>query len=163
VDTEGVGKSVVSLGGPCQLNSLYEFWALRASVHFQGRLIADVNTATAVFDPITVLDPVTPTRLVYIWDPLVNAVLRFPGQNRTMSRGCDREAYHGPSFWYNGTGRTTFYTDGMGQETTPANPLALRQEISPHSPGAQFIATNDGLSQFKLRRAACGLGLGLKN
>ncbi len=158
------GKSVVTVGSPCQLTSLYEIWALRTSVYFQGRVIAEVNAATAVLDPITVMDPVTPTRLVYVWDPLLNPILRFPTDDRTMLRGCTREAYHGPSFWYNAMGRTTFYTDAMGQETSPANPLAVKQEISAHnSGGTSFIATQDGLSQFKLRRSTCGQGLGLKN
>jgi hypothetical protein len=98
---------------------------------------------------------------VYAWDSRVDAIMRFRTDRRSH-RGCDRESYAQPGYWYNGTGRTVFYTDPFGEEVPSTDPMALRQEISvSQSIGAP--ATNDGLVQFKVRRDYCGAGLGYSN
>ena len=39
----------------------------------------------------------------------------------------------------------------------------LRQEISRYRSTGNFVATNEGLSQFKLKSKQCAAGLGIKN
>ncbi|HEX4923810.1 MAG TPA: Ig-like domain-containing protein [Bdellovibrionales bacterium] len=159
---EGATKDVVMLSSPCKLGSTYEIWGTTGSVMYQGREIYRAFATPAVFDPITVFNPANPTELVYIWDPRVDATLLFPGNPREGYRGCDRESYAQPGYWYNDTDRTVFYTDAHGEELPSTDPLALKQVISrSRSVGAQ--ATNDGLVQFKMRKDFCAPGLGLKN
>jgi hypothetical protein len=156
------GKTVISLAPGCKLDSTYEIWSVTSTIRLTtGRIIAIANIASAAFDPITVLDPADPTRLVYLWDPAVNAVMNWPNNSRTYVRGCDREAYHGPAYWYNNTSSDTFFTDAVGNEVAGG---PLRQEVSRYvSDGSMFRATNDGLSQFKYRKRNCGSSLGFKN
>jgi hypothetical protein len=155
------GKTVMSLAGGCKVDSLYEIWSVTAKIRTtSGRQVAFANIASAVFDPITVYDPANPTRLVYLWDAAVNATLNFPNNPRAFARGCNREAYHGPAQWDNDTSSDVYLTDAMGQEM-PNGPV--RQEVSRYRSTANFVATNDGLSQFKLKSNRCGAGLGYKN
>jgi hypothetical protein len=158
-------KDVISLASPCILSSLYEIWSTQQVVRYQGREIYRAFATPAVFDPITVFDPANPTRVVYTFDTVVNAIMQFPTRDRRYVRGCDRESYAQPGYWYNGsTGRQTFYTDTLGNELPAADPMAIAQTISQsNSVGAP--ATNDGLVQFKVRRSWCQnqSSLGLKN
>jgi hypothetical protein len=155
------GKTVMSLAPGCKVDSLYEIWSVTAKVRTtSGRMVAFANIASAVFDPITVFDPANPTRLVYLWDPAVNTILNWPNNPRDYARGCNREAYHGPAQWDNSTSSDVYLTDAMGQEM-PNGPV--RQEVSIYRSTSNFVATNDGLSQFKLRSDRCASGLGLKN
>ena len=155
------GKTVMSLKAGCKVDSLYEIWSVTAKIRTtSGRTVAFANIASAVFDPITVFDPANPTRVLYIWDPAVNPILNFPNNPRSSSRGCNREAYHGPAQWDNSTSSDVYLTDAMGQEM-PNGPV--RQEISRYRSTSNFVATNDGQSQFKFRSRQCAAGLGLKN
>lgn len=152
-------KDVVSLGSRCKLNSFYEIWSTVGTVEYQGREVYRAFVTPAVFDPITVFNPANPTETVYAWDARVNAILNFPTNDRTYFRGCDRENYAQPGYWYNAgayaTGRTVFYTDPMGLEAAPGDADVLVQTISQsHSVGSP--ATNDGLVQFKARVDYCG-------
>ena len=159
-------KDVIQLGSPCLLDSLYEIWSTQQIVRYQGREVYRAFATPAVFDPITVFDPANPTRVLYTFDPLVNGIMRFPNNSRSDVRGCDRESYAQPGYWYNGgsSGRDIYYTDTLGNELAASNPLAIAQTISrSNSVGAP--ATNDGLIQFKVRRSWCQRlsNLGLKN
>jgi hypothetical protein len=130
---------------------------------FQGREVYRAFATPAVFDPITVKNPANPLELVYAWDARMAASKNF-NDDWSGNRGCDRESYAQPGYWYNSTGVTTYWTDAMGNEVAPGAPGALLQEISrSNSVGAP--ATRDGLQQFKMRVGFCqqrGL-LGLKN
>lgn len=155
------GKTVMSLKAGCKVDSLYEIWSVTAKIRTtSGRTVAFANIASAVFDPITVFDPANPTRVLYIWDPAVNPILNWPNNPRSNARGCNREAYHGPAQWDNATSSDVYLTDAMGQEM-PNGPV--RQEVSRYRSTSNFVATNDGLSQFKFKSRQCAAGLGLKN
>jgi hypothetical protein len=156
-------KDVVQLGSPCLLGSAYEIWSTTQSVHYQGRIVYTAFATPAVFDPITVLNPVNPSEVVYAWDPRVSAIKVF-NDDWSSFRGCDRESYAQPGYWYNRRGPTTYYTDAMGQEVPASDPRALVQQISA-SDSVGVPATNDGLGQFKTRRSYCQQRsrLGLKN
>lgn len=160
--TQAPVKDVINLQSPCQLFSMYEIWGTEGSVEYQGREVYRAFATPAVFDPITAFDQANPTRVLYVWDPALNPVFRY-NDDRSYARGCDREGYAQPGYWYNGgSSRTTFYTDAHGNELASSDPLALTQFVSAHnSIGAP--ATNDGLNQFKMRRSFCGPGIGLKN
>jgi hypothetical protein len=155
-------KDVVNLQNPCQLGSAYEIWATEQSVMYQGRQVYRAFATPAVFDPITAFDRNNPTRVLYIWDPAMNPVFIF-NDDRSWYRGCIRESYAQPGYWYNaGSGRTTYYTDAHGDELPASDQTAIQQTISQHnSIGAP--ATDDGLGAFKKRVDYCGAGLGLKN
>jgi hypothetical protein len=157
--TQAPVKDVMQLASPCRLNSGYEIWSTQAGVF---ALVNGIRTEVyrafatpAVFDPITVLDRATPTALVYVWDARMDASMTFPGDDRRGARGCQRENYAQPGYWYNGGGpATTYYTDAMGEPLDAAHPLAIAQFVSrSHSVGAP--ATNDGLVQFKMRVDYC--------
>ena len=102
-------------------------------------------------------------KVVYAWDARVAAIKVFT-DDWTSFRGCDRESYAQPGYWYNRRGPTTFYTDAMGVEVASTDPRALVQQISA-SDSVGAPATNDGLVQFKMRRSYCQqrTRLGLKN
>lgn len=179
MDTGGVGtvcdprkqaptKDVVSINNPaqCKINSFYEIWTTQASVMFQGREIYRAMATPAVFDPVTVFNAANPTEVVYATDTRVNAIMNFPNNTRDFFRGCDRESYAQPGYWYNAGGRTTYYTDPHGAEVASTAPGALAQVISlSNAVGPlQAPATSDGLAAYKSRpRRWCAPGLGLKN
>ncbi|HEU4743345.1 MAG TPA: hypothetical protein VFS50_17275 [Meiothermus sp.] len=142
-----IGRTVVTLPGTgCDLGSLYEIWTFSLEV---GKATAIVSTA--VFDPITAMDPADRSRLTLSKDAYPSA---------GDPKGCDREAYHGPTYWYNGSGPTIFYTDAYGKTGG-----TLRQEVSNHSDiGIPMAHRADGdLNQFKYHRPTCGSGIGAKN
>ncbi|MGE3509548.1 MAG: hypothetical protein AB7N65_11760, partial [Vicinamibacterales bacterium] len=148
-------KTVLTLTSGCVLVSMYEIWTSQGTVRYGGREVYHIFATPAVFDPITVFDPANPTRVLYTWDPAVNSIFRYPNNDRSYVRGCDRESYAQPGYWYNAsTGRDTFYTDAMGNELPSSDPMALQQFVSRHnSIGAP--ATNDGLVAYKVRRNWC--------
>ena len=78
----------------------YEIWSTTQSVRFQGRVVYTAFATPAVFDPITVLNPANPTELVYAWDARVAAIKQFT-DDWSGIRGCDRESYAQPGYWYN--------------------------------------------------------------
>jgi hypothetical protein len=157
-------KDVMQLSSPCKLNSGYEIWSTQASVMANGREVYRAFATPAVFDPITLFNPANPTEVVYAWDTRVAAIKNFPSDDWSRNRGCERESYAQPGYWYNGRGQTAYYTDAVGQPLASGDPLALRQEIST-SESVGSPATTDGLKQFKMRRGFCQQSskLGLKN
>jgi len=142
------GRTVVMTTG-CSLTSLYEIWAL--SFNAGNRLT--VNASVGVFDPITVLNP----NSLPDQRPLIYASQAFP-QFGSAERGCDRESYAGPIYWYNQNGPTTFYTDAYGHLASSG----LQQQVSATSAIGIRMSSID-FYQMKLRRSQCALGLGLKN
>ena len=148
----GIGRTVVTLPGTgCDVGSLYEIWQFVLPIRFpDGTEVARAHASTAVFDPITVMDPADRTRLV----PSGEA---FPQWG--AGRGCDREAYHGPVYWYNRRGSTTTYrTDAFGVIRPDGG---LVQTVSRHD--AIGIPMTADQTLFKLHRPTCGPGLGAKN
>ncbi len=162
------------MGFGCKLDSAYEIWENRLTIVNKGNLIAGATTSTAVFDPISVMDPADKTKLIYSWDPAAKANIFKFGDDRSSYRGCDREAYSGPLTWQNAGGTQIYYTDAYGNVT---NGGALKQVISTvgmnkTGPLTQFGGlimaykggnTADPQSQFKYRKSSCVPGLGVKN
>lgn len=176
MDTGGVGavcdpraqapvKDVMNLNSPCKLGSGYEIWSTQQIVRNPaGREVYRAFATPAVFDPITVRNPANTTELVYAWDDRMKASRLFPTDDWTRNRGCDRESYAQPGYWYNLNGPTVYWTDALGNPVAAGHPQALLQEISAsNSIGAP--ATRDGLVQFKMRIGFCQQRnqLGLKN
>jgi hypothetical protein len=158
-------KDVMQLNSPCKLNSGYEIWSTQQIVRAPGgKEVYRVFATPAAFDPITVRDPANPTAVVYAWDQRMKASMAFPENDWSNNRGCDRESYAQPGYWYNSGGATIYYTDALGQPLASNAPGALVQEIS-RSESVGSPATNDGLKQFKMRVSFCqNRGqLGLKN
>jgi hypothetical protein len=102
--------------------------------------------------------------VVYAWEPSMFASRAFPDNDWSGHRGCDRESYAQPGYWYNGGGAEEHYTGAMGEPRDPADPAALLQVISA-SDRLNAPATRDGLLAFKIRRNYCGNieQLGLRN
>lgn len=146
---DDIGRSVVVVPGVgCDADgSLYEIWQFTLDV---GR--ATIIASTAVFDPITVLDPYDPGTAVLT----MSAYPQFG-----MLYGCNREAYFGPVYWYNRNGSTTFWTDAMGMPV-PSNAVgAIQQYVSAHNDIG--IPMNQNQTQMKFHRSSCAPGLGTKN
>ena len=159
-EPERKGKTVLVLDRSCRLDSLYEIWEAKLTIRdSSGGMVAQAVASTAVFDPITAFDPSQPSRVLYTWDPDVDGILRFPDLDRSAARGCLREAYFGPTSWYNLDGADVYMTDAMGQAMEGG---PLRQEIS-RSGYQPWVATSDGLTQFKSASSHCAPGLGWKN
>ncbi|MEK7595611.1 MAG: Ig-like domain-containing protein [Patescibacteria group bacterium] len=158
--TNDIGRSVMVLDETCKRDSLYEIWSNSVRIkNVNGSVVGLAQASTAVFDPITIMDPANHTRLVYMWAEEADKSLNFPNNDRSYVRGCVRESYSGPVNWYNSGGKDVYYSDAMGREMSGGK---LRQEISLHG-YKNFVATNDGLSQFKLKKSFCASGLGYKN
>lgn len=141
------GRTVMVVPGLCATDSLYEIWAIRLHV---GK--AEVNVSTAVFDPITVMDPADPSRLLY-----TSALYPQFFGNDTL--GCRREAYSGPVYYYNRSGPTSFRTDAYGNLAADG---PLVQFVSQHD-DLGVPMTSDGLSQAKLKSTSCSSGLHTPN
>lgn len=141
-----VGRTVVTIpSAGCSIQSLYEIWEFTLRLTDRARVVV----STAVFDPITVMDPADKTKVVYTHTA-------YPKFGSSPKHGCDAEAYHGPYFWSNRGRSTSFTTNVYG-----ASGSALTQLVSAHT-NSNYNATNDG-TQFKLRASQCAPGLGLKN
>jgi hypothetical protein len=176
MDTGGVGavcdprvggavKDVMQVDSPCQVLSGYEIWTTQQSVRADGGAEVYRSFATpAVFDPITVFDRRNPTEVIYAWEPRMFASRAYPDNDWSGNRGCDRESYAQPGYWYNSGAGEDYYTDAMGQPIDMHDAMALQQVISPSS-SIRAPATRDGLAAFKIRRNYCGEidKLGLKN
>jgi hypothetical protein len=138
------GRTVVTTkGSGCDLDSLYEIWQFQLKIGDKLTIIA----STAVFDPITLMNPVDHTLLIYTSS-------HYPGDYH----GCRREAYFGPVYWRNGNGPTVYNTNAYGNIVAGGQ---LRQEISAHSDIG--IPMSPDQTQFKLNTSQCVPGLGLKN
>ena len=158
-------KDVMQVDSPCRLLSGYEIWTTEQSVRADdGREVYRSFATPAVFDPITVFNPASPADVVYAWEPRMFASRAYPENDWSGNRGCDRESYAQPGYWYNGNRGEEYYTDAMGEPRDPADPYALLQTISASS-SVRAPATRDGLAAFKIRRNYCGNAgqLGLRN
>ncbi len=163
-------RTVMGLG--CKVDSAYEIWQSTFNVSNQGNSVATAIAISAVFDPITVMDPSDLTKAIPTWDPITDTQIFKFNDDHSGYRGCDRESYVGPMQWSNRTGSATYYTDVYGNVV---NGGPIKQTISlsdTKDAGAltQFgslIMTykggNDPQSQFKYHQAFCEPGLGLKN
>jgi len=147
-----IGRTVMTLPGTgCHSQnpgSLYEIWAFRLRLDNRVEVIA----STAAFDPITTMNPANLDELHY-------TELVFEGFSGL--RGCYREAYHGPVYWYNQNGPEVFYTDAFGRPRGP-----IRQQVSRHNDiGIRMSERSDGFQNIfkQMPTNYCGPGLGLKN
>ena len=139
---------VVTPGNGCDtFGSLYEIWTLQLDVG-----AAHVIASTAVFDPITVMNPADRTAAI-------RTETVYPGFG--VQHGCNRESYHGPVYWYNASGPTRFFTDAHGNRVPEGTPMALEQYVSRHS--AIGIPMNQDQSLMKLHRPTCAPGLAAAN
>jgi hypothetical protein len=147
--TNDIGRTVVTVPeAGCNISSLYEIWLFRLTVRNEKGEKATIIASTAVFDPITILDSTDHSKQIFTRDAF----------NLDNYHGCDREAYHGPVYWYNKDGDTVYYTDAMGNIVESG---ALRQEISAHADIG--IPMNQDQTQMKLMSFSCSPGLGLSN
>ena len=129
----------------CQTQSLYEIWQFTLDI---GNRV-EVNVSTALFDPITIMNPANPSFMILTRDAL--------GLNNDL-HGCNREAYSGPVHWYNARGSTEYHTNAFGDISGGA---PVRQEVSKHD--AIGIPMSPDQTQFKFLSPSCAPGLGLKN
>lgn len=155
-DNPRAGKTVLSLG--CKVDSSYEIWENVLKINNKGQTVAQAVASTAVFDPITVRDPNDQAKVVYVNSPDAKTLFKF-NDSRDDYRGCGRESYFGPIYWYNSGSSTTYYTDAYGNVVANG---PLKQQISQHNT-VNFAASSDGQSQFKFVQDFCAPGLGLKN
>jgi hypothetical protein len=154
----------MQLGQRCRVDSSYEIWSTRQFVYApDGTEIYLAQAIPAAFDPITALNPADPLEVVYLWDPRVDqSIFASPGQDRTHYRGCDRESYAHPGYFWNRFGPETWWTDPFGVAVAPTHPSALEQTVSQaYSVGVP--ATDDGQGSFKRRSPHCAPGLGVRN
>jgi len=148
-----IGRTVMTLPGTgCHdknPGALYEIWAFRLRLADRVELIA----STAAFDPITTMNPANPSELHYTEQVFEG----FSGL-----RGCYREAYHGPVYWYNRNGPEIFYTDAFGR---PGGPI--QQRVSRHNDIGIDMSQrhpNEFQNLFKqIPTNYCAPGLGLNN
>lgn len=146
---DDVGRTiVVTPGNGCDSNdSLYEIWLLKLDVG-----AATVLSMVAAFDPITVMNPTDLTTAV-------PTELAYPKYG--VQHGCNREAYHGPVYWYNASGPTTFSTDAMGMRVPVGTPGAIEQYVSRHN--GIGIPMNQDQTLMKYHHPTCGPGLAPAN
>lgn len=156
-DTPRQGKTVLTLG--CTVGSAYEIWENKARITNGNNTIGTFIASTAVFDPITVMDRSDKSKKISVADSIANSIFQF-NTGRNGYHGCDREAYHGPMYWTNSSGTTTYMTDAYGKVSANGT---LKQQISNSNTGGSYVVTNDGQSQFKLRKNECAPSLGLLN
>ncbi len=125
----------------CAANAPYEIWQFRLNLVGADGDGALVHASVAAFDPATALNKTTGA-----------AVL-------TGATGCDREAYHGPVYWYQQSwSPVEFRTDVMGNRDPNG---ALVQRVSIHN--AIGIPFSNDQTLFKLRSDHCAPGLAAPN
>jgi len=125
----------------CPANSTYEIWGLMLDLSDNGQQGATIHVAAAAFDTQTGITPSTGAAFA------------------TGLLGCDREAYHGPVYWYNRFGPTTFRTDAYGAITANG---PLEQYVSNHNDIGILFSNDQG--QFKKRPSSyCNAALAVPN
>jgi hypothetical protein len=150
------GRTVLGLG--CTVDSPYEIWENTLRIRNGNRDVLTAVNSTALFDPITVMDPNDTGRLIHVWDDEADSIFRF-NNSRSYFRGCKRHAYHGPAYWYNAGGSDVYYTDAYGNvvENGPLMQKISRDSTDFSDPNSElgFIATykhgdlNQPMSQFR--------------
>jgi hypothetical protein len=96
------GRTVMGFG--CKLDSAYEIWENKLNIVNKGNSVAMAITSTAVFDPITVMNPSDLTKAIPVWDPQADSQIFKFNDSRDGYRGCERESYTGPLMWFNANG-----------------------------------------------------------
>lgn len=125
----------------CAANSTYEIWGLKLDLSNNGQSGATIHVAAAAFDTQTGITPSTGAAFA------------------TGLLGCDREAYHGPVYWYNRSGPLTFRTDAYGNRQADG---PLEQYVSQHNDIG--IPMSNDQTQFKKRPPSyCAPGLAVPN
>ena len=143
--TDDIGRTVVVIPGVgCDADgSLYEIWRFTLDV---GR--ATVVASTAVFDPITVLDPYDPGQAVLTMGVYPQFGPQF---------GCDRESYHGPVHWRNALGphHVLDRCDGdAGRRRVGGRDRAVRQRARRHRHPDEPDAVADEAAPLDVRAGA---------
>jgi len=137
--TNDVGRTVVvPKGNGCDLGSLYEVWAFNFRVGDK----LNIHASSAVFDPISVMNPHNSGEFRATKD-----------EYGTQAFGCQREAYHGPVYWYNQDGETTYNTDAYGNIQENG---VFTQRISAHQ--SVGIPMTHDQTLFKQISNQCSLG-----
>jgi hypothetical protein len=142
-------RTVTLIPGTCEVDSLYEIWGIGFTIRDGDRSKATALVATAVFDPITIMDPGNLDAYVSSDDYFSMGAPHF---------SCDREAYHGPVYWRNAGGPTEYRTDAYGNIEPDG---AFLQRVSAHNQIGILFSNDQG--QFKLRRSHCAPGLAAPN
>lgn len=158
-------------GFGCLLDSPYEIWENRLFIRNRGNVVASAIVSTAVFDPITSMDPSDKTRVVYSWSDEAQSKIFKYNDNRNYFRGCEREAYSGPIAFYNRGGSEVYYTDPYGnvvdggpvrQVVSVANTRDISGYVDQYG-ALRMTESSFSQPQFKYYKSACVPGLGLKN
>ncbi len=138
-----IGRTFYALPGTtaCAANGPYEIWAFKLDLVRPDGDGALVMASVAAFEPATALNKTTGEAVPTGW------------------LGCDREAYHGPVYWYQqGWSPVEFRTDAMGMRQADG---PLVQQVSLHN--AIGIPFSNDQTLFKLRTNYCAPGLALPN
>jgi hypothetical protein len=123
------------MGFGCKLDSAYEIWENKLNIVNKGNSVAMAITSTAVFDPITVMNPTDLTKAIPVWDPQADSQIFKFNDSREGYRGCERESYTGPLMWFNANGAQVYYT---GAGTANSNVVAYKTAID--------VATNPSIA-----------------
>jgi hypothetical protein len=164
-------KDVMSLQNRCKILSPYEIWLMEFVVRGPGGPVYEAFATPAVFDPITVLDVLNPTAVVYAWDPRMALVKAF-GDDWSNFHGCNRETYAQMGNWANAGGQNEYWTDPLGNPVVPGAANGVHQYLSTIDAvgavsygGSTLVAGGAGPVAFKLAVDYCTnlAKLGLKN
>lgn len=142
LDTGGIGivcddratqpvKDVIQINAPCKVQSPYEIWSATQTIREAGasQEIARVFQTPAVFDSVSVFNPLNPTELVLAWDPRVADSKVFPN-DWSHHKGMVRETYAQNPYFYTGNRTTDIYwTDPMGLVVPSTDPNAIQQYV----------------------------------
>jgi hypothetical protein len=167
-------KDMFTIPNRCKVNSGYEIWTtFRWITRASGALVYRARAVPAVFDPITVFVLSNPAELVYAWDDRFKPYRNFPNDDWRGNRGCIRENYAQVGESRNAGGLPVIWTNTLGQEISPLDPLAIRQvvptkSIVDHRSSTARPGEAAGNQAFKLKVDYCGgaaakAKLGLKN
>jgi len=143
----------------CQPPSDYEIWSMQFSVIGANGTIVTALGSPAVFDPISLFNPldVPGVHPLYL-------TKNYAAQNKVFGlgpwKGCKREAYVGPVYWYNASSEQTMFTTDAYGHVVADGPLT--QSVSNNSGLGIPMATDFGMtpvqSQFKLSSNHCSDG-----
>jgi hypothetical protein len=164
------GRTVMGFG--CKLDSAYEIWENKLNIVNKGNSVAMAITSTAVFDPITVMNPTDLTKAIPVWDPQADSQIFKFNDSREGYRGCERESYTGPLMWFNANGAQVYYTDVYGNVVNNGPIKQYISNINTERAGTltqfgglimAYKGGTDPQTQFKYRNSSCVSGIGVKN
>jgi hypothetical protein len=160
------------MGFGCKLDSAYEIWENKLNIVNKGNSVAMAITSTAVFDPITVMNPTDLTKAIPVWDPQADSQIFKFNDSREGYRGCERESYTGPLMWFNANGAQVYYTDVYGNVVNNGPIKQYISNINTERAGTltqfgglimAYKGGTDPQTQFKYRNSSCVSGIGVKN